>query len=74
MWTGPQSCLISGKQYQTRRPEWPLVVFESLVAEQVFKGSFLLFVKFDIMLGRLSCLTPSCEFDIHKKFLKHHKE
>ena len=27
MWTGPQSCLISGKKYQTRRPEWPLVVF-----------------------------------------------
>ena len=45
-----------------------------VLAEQFFKGSFLLFVKFDIMLGRLICLTPSCEFDIHKKFLKHHKE
>ena len=31
-WTGPQSCLISGKHYQTRRPEWPIVVFESLLA------------------------------------------
>lgn len=27
MWSRLQLCLISGKQYQTRRPEWPLVVF-----------------------------------------------
>ena len=74
MWTGPQSCLISGKQYQMRRLEWPIVAFESLLAEQVFKGSFLSFVTFDITLGRHICLTRSCEFDIRKKFLKHHND
>ena len=40
----------------------------------VFQSSFFLFVIFDIMLGRHILLTPSCDFVIHKKFLKFHSE
>ena len=40
----------------------------------VFQKSFLLFVIPDIMLGTHTRLTPSCDFVIHKKFLKFHSE
>ena len=40
----------------------------------VFQRSFLLFVIPDIMLGTHIRLTPSCDFVIHKKFLKFHSE
>ena len=42
------------------------MVFVKLVNLTVFQSLFLLFVKFDIMLGRPFYLTRSCDFVIHK--------
>ena len=40
--------------------------FRKLVSLNIFKSSFLLFVKFDIMSGRQICLTRSSDFVVHK--------
>ena len=42
--------------------------FWKLVGQTVFQSSFLLFVTFDMVLGRHICWTPSCYFVIHKLF------
>ena len=50
------------------------MIFENLLAKQFFKVHFL-FVTFDIMLGRHSCLTQSSDVvRIHKYFLQFHSE
>ena len=43
-----------------------IVVSENLLAQEFFKVPFLLFVSFNIMLGRHICLTRSSNFLIYK--------
>ena len=44
--------------------------FWKLVRQTVFQSSFLLFVTFDMVLGRHICWTPSCYFVIHELFFQ----
>ena len=59
-------------QTLSRRFKWIAILFfffGKLVCLNSFKRSFLLFVAFDIMLGRQAYLTRTCDFFIHKQFL-----
>ena len=42
------------------------MVFTTLISLKVFQNSFLLFITFDIVLGRHICWTRSCEFVVYK--------
>lgn len=44
--------------------------FWKLASQTVFQSSLVLFVTFDMVIGRHVCLTRSCDFLIHKYFLK----
>ena len=57
------------KKFQNRSKLWG---FENLLSYKLFfKAHFnLLFVTFDVMLGKYFCWTRGCDFVIYKKFVR----